>query len=453
MRRTLRRLTLFSALASISFGSVAQSPPRHDKYGKVVKLTATEIDLEITENDQPKVEVYVKAGYAKFDPINVGEMAKVHFYTDEKGVDIAETLTASSENKPGAVPNPLDAPDPAAIASGENQPAAPPNSTNAPDKTAIASGGDSGSSPWAHLGRRPRIAILDFDYATVQTSSSAIFGTNVDVGKGVTDLLVNDLAKDGTYSIIKRTALSKIMAEQNFSNSERADPASAAKIGKLLGVDAVIIGSITQFGNDPKKTNLGGGGGSWGGFGIGGTGHSNSKVKVDVTVRLVDVDTGWIVASAEGAGQSARLSTALGGGGGTHGAGGGNVDFGSSDFQTTIIGEATKQAVDKMSTEIIADAHKLQPWAVVIEGLVVDVDGGQININVGSKAGVKVGDRFEILRVSEEIKDPATGAVLHQLTNSIGVIKATDVDDAAAVCSPVSGSGFQVGDRVKLVKK
>src|SRR4051794_24967870 len=32
--------------------------------------------------------------------------------------------------------------------------------------------------------RRPRIAVMDFDYGTVQTYSSAIFGTNVDVGKG-----------------------------------------------------------------------------------------------------------------------------------------------------------------------------------------------------------------------------------------------------------------------------
>ena len=79
--------------------------------------------------------------------------------------------------------------------------------------------------------RRPRIAVLDFDYATVQTWSSALFGTNVDVGKGIVDLLVTGLVKDGTYSIIERKALDKIMTEQNFSNSNRADPTSAAKLG------------------------------------------------------------------------------------------------------------------------------------------------------------------------------------------------------------------------------
>ncbi|MGH9373560.1 MAG: CsgG/HfaB family protein, partial [Vicinamibacterales bacterium] len=85
--------------------------------------------------------------------------------------------------------------------------------------------------------RRARIAILDFDYATVHSGVSAIFGSNVDVGRGVTDLLVSYLVKDGSYSVIERKALDAIMAEQNFSNSDRADASSAARIGKLLGVD------------------------------------------------------------------------------------------------------------------------------------------------------------------------------------------------------------------------
>jgi curli biogenesis system outer membrane secretion channel CsgG len=67
--------------------------------------------------------------------------------------------------------------------------------------------------------RKTRIAIMDFDYATVQSSTSAMFGTNVDVGKGISDLLVTDLVKDGTYSIIERAALDKILKEQNFSKS------------------------------------------------------------------------------------------------------------------------------------------------------------------------------------------------------------------------------------------
>jgi hypothetical protein len=250
--------------------------------------------------------------------------------------------------------------------------------------------------------------------------------------------------------VIERKAMDKILAEQNFSNSDRANPNSAAKIGKLLGVDAIIVGSITQFGNDTKNTGIGGGGGGLGGFGLGGFKHSKSKAIVAVDARIVDIDTGEILAVAEGKGESSRESTSLTGGGGNwHGFGAGGVDFGSSDFQNTIIGEAVKAAVETMSTEVISGKDKLVARTIVVEGLVAAVDGGQVVLNVGAKAGVKVGDTLSVERVSKEIKDPATGKVLRRLSTSLGLVKVTDVDDVSAVASPVSGAGFKVGDAVK----
>ena len=300
--------------------------------------------------------------------------------------------------------------------------------------------------------RRPRIAVLDFDYGTVQTATSALFGTNVDVGKGIVDLLVTGLVRDGSYSVIERKALDKILAEQNFSNSNRADPTSAAKIGKLLGVDAIIEGSITEFGNETKKTNIGGGGGGWHGYGIGGIGHSNSKANVAITARIINIDTGEIMAVADGTGQSSRSSTSmLGGGGNWHGWGGGAADFGSSDFQQTIIGEATKTAVDQLGANLASQAGKVGVRTIIVEGLIAAIDGGQIVLNVGGNAGVKVGDQLDVVRVTKEIKDPSTGAVIRRLTTNVGVIKATDVDAISAVCSPVSGTDFKAGDRVKSV--
>lgn len=308
------------------------------------------------------------------------------------------------------------------------------------------------ASAQAPAARKKRLAIMDFDYATVHGGVAAMFGQDVDVGKGITDLLVTDLVKDGTYSIIERKALDKILAEQNFSNSDRANPTSAAKIGKLLGVDAMVVGSITQFGNETKNTNVGGGGGNWGGFGVGGFGHKKSKAIVAVTARIVDIDTGEILGVAEGKGESSRESTSmLGGGGNWHGFGGGNADFGSSDFQSTIIGEAVKAAVDSMTKEVVADNTKLVTRTIIVEGLVAAVDGGQIVLNVGGKQGVKVGDQLNVERVTKEIKDPSTGKVIRRLATAVGVVRVTDVDDISAVCSAVSGTGFKVGDAVKTV--
>jgi curli biogenesis system outer membrane secretion channel CsgG len=333
-------------------------------------------------------------------------------------------------------------------ASAQTKPVAPATAA-AP---APAAAPTQATAPTAPQGRKKRVAIFDFDYATVQTSTAALFGTNVDVGKGISDLLVTDLVKDGTYSVIERKALDKILAEQNFSNSDRANPTSAAKIGKLLGVDAIIVGSITQFGNETKNTNIGGAGAGLGGFGIGGFGKKKSKAIVAVNARMVDIDSGEILGVADGKGESARESTSLlGGGGNWHGFGAGGANFGSSDFQQTILGEAVKNAVDQMSTGLVANNNKLQTRTINVSGLVAAVDGAQIILNVGGKAGLKVGDQLHVERVTREIKDPATGQVIRRLASAIGVVKITEVDDISAVAVAVSGTGFKIGDAVKTV--
>jgi hypothetical protein len=62
-----------------------------------------------------------------------------------------------------------------------------------------------------------------------------------------------------------------------------------------------------------------------------------------------------------------------------------------------------------------------------------------------------VGDELNVLRVTHEIKDPATGKVIRKMTSPVGVLKVTDVDDQSSVCTAVSGAAFKVGDMVKTV--
>jgi curli biogenesis system outer membrane secretion channel CsgG len=300
---------------------------------------------------------------------------------------------------------------------------------------------------------KKRVAVMDFDYATVQTGVSAIFGTNQDVGKGITDLLVDKLVSDGTYSVIERKMLDKILAEQNFSNSDRADPASAAKIGKILGVEAIIVGSITQFGRDDKSTSVGGGavGGITSRFGIGGVSKKESKAVVAVTARMIDTDTAEILASASGKGESTRSGTSLlGAGGSSSGAGGAGLNMHDSNFANTILGEAVRAAVDNTAQQLEAKASALPTKVVSIDGMVADAaPDGTIIINVGSSAGIKVGDKLTVKRVGRKITDPATGKLLRQMEDAIGVLTITEVDAQSAV-GKFSGSGTpKVGDVVR----
>ena len=294
-----------------------------------------------------------------------------------------------------------------------------------------------------------RVAVMNFDYGTVQSSVSAIFGTDQDIGKGISAMLIEKLVKDGQYSVIERAALDKLLAEQNFSNSDRANPTSAAKIGQLLGVDTIIIGSVTQFGRDDKHTNIGGGGfGSK--YGLGGIGTKNSKAIVAVSARMVNVNTGEIISAVTGTGESSRSGTSLlGAGGGGGGGGGGAVDMGSSNFGNTILGEATHKAVDDMGAQLDASATKVPTNKLEVSGLVADVSGNTLIVNVGKKAGLKVGDVLDVSRPVRVVKDPATGKVIKSITDKVGSATVTEVDDDSATATFTGAAPAKVGDAIK----
>ena len=300
--------------------------------------------------------------------------------------------------------------------------------------------------------QKKRVAVINFEYAAVQSQLSAIFGTNVDVGKGVADLLVEKLVKGGAYSVIERKAIDKILNEQNFSNSDRADASSAAKIGRLLGVEAIIIGSITQFGRDDKSVKVGGGafGGIAGKYGLGGVGKKESKAAVNLTARMVNTDTGEILAVASGKGESSRSGAMLGGAGGSYGGGGGGaIDMTSSNFADTILGEAVNKAVEQMAGELQQSASSLPTKVVNIDAVVADATGGTLIINAGSKAGVKVGDRLKVRRSIREVKDPDTGKVIRRVEDTLGEVVITEVDEGSAVGTYSGATPAKVGDKVR----
>jgi curli biogenesis system outer membrane secretion channel CsgG len=302
------------------------------------------------------------------------------------------------------------------------------------------------------LAQKKRVAVLNFEYGTVKSNAAAIFGSDQDVGKGISDMLVQKLVEDGKYSVIERNALDKVLGEQNFSNSDRADASTAAKIGRVLGVDAIIIGSITQFGRDDQHTNVGAGG--YGGYGsrlgIGGIGTKKSKAVVGITARLVNTSTGEILAAVTGTGESSRSGTSLIGAGAGGGSGGGaGLDMGSSNFGQTILGEAVKAAVTDAATQLDNKAAALPTMKVSVSGLVADVNGNTLIINVGSKTGLKVGDNLDISRQVRTVKDPATGKVLKAITDKIGSGTVTQIDQDSATVTFTGTGPAKVGDVVQ----
>jgi curli biogenesis system outer membrane secretion channel CsgG len=291
---------------------------------------------------------------------------------------------------------------------------------------------------------------LPFEYGAVTSE----VGT-VDVGKGITTLLITKLVNDGTYSVVDRQMLDAILKEQNLSVSDRADPTTACKIGKILSVDAIVVGTVTQFGFESHYTNVGAAASIGTGYipyvgglpGLGGLGVRKSKVRVSVDARIIDINTTEILGAVHGSGDSKRGGVSLFSGVG--------ADWGSSDFATTIAGEATMQAVDSIGGQLIEMASKIPDnqsiAAANVTGKVADVTGATVIVNVGKNNGLAVGDHLQVDRAYKTVKDPETGKVLKELTNTIAVITLSDVDKDSATGSISQGSGVKVGDTVKKV--
>ena len=287
-----------------------------------------------------------------------------------------------------------------------------------------------------------RVAVFPFEYATVREWVVDMWHSDVDIGKGVADMIVTDLVRNGTYSVVERSQLDRILGEQNFQQSGRADASTAAQIGKILGVDAIIIGSITEFGREDKRLGVAGNV-RVGGIGIGRVGRNTSKAVVAINARIVSIQTAEILAVAEAKATSSRSGASIAG----DAAGVTNVDFGSSSFGGTIIGEATRETVNQLVPQLVAAASKISETRVAVAGLVADVSGSEVILNIGTGAGVRVGGEYDVVRPGREVRDPASGRVIRRMTAPVGKVKITSADGESAV-GVMTGGPARVGDCV-----
>ena len=315
--------------------------------------------------------------------------------------------------------------------------------------------------------QKRKVAVLDFGYATVRTKVQSYFGTDQDIGKGISDMLIGQLLVGGDYRVIERSSLDKIVKEQdlnkilkqqNLSNTDRVDPTTAAKIGGLLGVDAVIIGDITAFGNDDKSYGAAAGASSWGkALGLGDLGLKKNRAIVEISARMIDVNSAEVLAAVDGRGEAKKSGLGVGGLGATQGGGGaGAFTMASSNFAQSEIGKAIKMAVVQLATNLDSKAGSLPPPSAPAQlpylGLVADVTPRELVITAGTKNGVKVGDILVISHVDRIIKHPETGKLLRTIESEVGTFLVQSVDADSAM-GTFSGTGTPtVGDRVEQRK-
>jgi curli biogenesis system outer membrane secretion channel CsgG len=280
---------------------------------------------------------------------------------------------------------------------------------------------------------KKKIAVLQFDDRTAATG-------NMSIGAKVADALLSKLAGGGAFEVVDREDLQRVEAEQNTRLEDRFDPAGGAKIGKLLNVNALIVGKVEAFNANVEVQTK--------------KGFASNKqtsvgtVELKVTARLINVETGSILcAPTANAEQSETLAESSSS----------NLVRGLSSSSSTNVQSALLKLVDKsvddvaqsLSTQVVANSGTIPNSSAqgAVSARVIGLQDGQVLANKGTNAGIKVGDKFAVTRqVDTGLKDPDTGKPVVR-RKKICVLAISEVEDSISV-GKCEGDAPHAGDEL-----
>lgn len=97
------------------------------------------------------------------------------------------------------------------------------------------------AAPVAMAAEPATVAILYFDYDGTDAELVAL-------RKGVAQVLITDLAGRDGYRVVERAKLQDLLSELGLGATQKIDPASALKVGKLLQARFVVAGGYFVLG-------------------------------------------------------------------------------------------------------------------------------------------------------------------------------------------------------------
>ncbi len=286
-----------------------------------------------------------------------------------------------------------------------------------------------GRRPYAekYKGPKKRIAVIDFEVKVPRAHRK--------IGSGMAEMLITALHETGEFVVVERKAIRDIIKEQDLGGEGRVRKETAAKIGDILGAQALVRGAVTEF---EEKVS----GGGVGGVLLKkktGAGLATTSAYVACDIRMYDATTGVVLEATTKEAKARSVGVVLAGVLKT-----GDI-LGGGFYTKTPLGKATRGCIDEIVNAIV-ERMETVPW----QARIVKVSDGKVYINVGTDAGVKKGEVFEVYTVGEELIDPETGLSLGAEENYAGKIKIEKADKKYAIATILEGEGFRRGDVVRI---
>lgn len=145
-----------------------------------------------------------------------------------------------------------------------------------------------GGAHFGGAGRRANVFVTP-EHSPVQTVAVLPFRAATElIGSSVSDMFVTEILKTRRYELIERSQLAGVLGEAEVALSGLTT-GQAAQLGQMVGADAVIIGTVSEYENVAQR--------------------GYTLPVVGVSVRMIDSTSGRILWSVDHAAQGPRGTT------------------------------------------------------------------------------------------------------------------------------------------------
>lgn len=266
-----------------------------------------------------------------------------------------------------------------------------------------------------YTGPKLRVGVVNFQNKT----PSRVLG----IGEAAADILGTILQKTERFIIIPQQDMASVLNHQSLGASGVIDPSTAAQMGKVLGLNAIVTGSITAYSEAEEGKDL--------------LIYQQKKqiARVTVDYRIVDTTTGIQLMADSGQGEYAKAT-------------GGALGLGSkSTYDADLRDGALRDALTKAMVNMLKQLEETD-W----NGRIADIQGQNVYINAGKKSGLKVGDVLVVQELGGMIYDPQTRVAIGQAPGRVkGELMVTAFfGNDGSVAMIRSGAGFKTNDLVKM---
>jgi curli biogenesis system outer membrane secretion channel CsgG len=230
----------------------------------------------------------------------------------------------------------------------------------------IEAAGNAGAGA-SFVAEKKRFGVVPFENKTNLRDSG--------IGMRLGDLMTTELMQNRNYELIERGQLESLLQEQGMSMTGLINQSDAPQVGKIQGLDYLVLGSITEASAPIRESSY--------------TDKNQRKVysyaataKVTVSVKVVEVESGRIILA-----ESASADK--------------NFSFGDrrpSSFPSDNFSAPAAEAIKKAGFRIVSQIAPLEPSVIK-----VNAKAKEVTIDMGRDEGMTVGQKWGVVREGEPL--------------------------------------------------